>query len=131
MALGGTFFVASYFLLGASRVFPLFLFAIAVFTAGEVTFTILQSVFLASQTPSSHRGRVTAIVQLIAGAGWSIGPLVTGSIADATSASFTWNVVGAVMIVAVVGILLLKKLEKPAEPGPAAVDADGDGGAAE
>lgn len=62
MALGGAFFVASYFLLGASRIFPLFLFAIFVFTAGEVTFTILQSVFLASQTPSSHRGRITATV---------------------------------------------------------------------
>ncbi len=124
MAIGGVLFTASYFTLGASRVFPLFLFAIFVFSAGEVTFTILQSVFIASQTPSSHRGRISATVSLIAGAGWSVGPVVSGLIAQTTSASFTWNAVGVVMVFAVVGLLLLKRLEKPV--APEAEGAEGD-----
>jgi len=41
-----------------------------------------------------------------------------GAIAETTSASFAWNVVGGVMVLAVVGILLLKTLEKPAEERP-------------
>ncbi len=120
IALGGSIFVASYVLFGASRLFPLFLGAMFLFTAGEVTVTVLQPVFVANQTPASHRGRISATLSLIAGLGWSLGPATTGRIAQATNASFTWYVVAGVMAVAVCGMLLLKRLEKPPEKAPEA-----------
>jgi MFS family permease len=82
-----------------------------VFTVAEIVVTVLMPVFIADQTPSSHRGRISAAVSLIAGAGWSLGFAVMGFVNDAVGIRASWNIVSAVMALAVVAMLLLRRLE--------------------
>jgi MFS family permease len=114
ISLGGALFTLSFFLFGwfdVFRLFPPFLFGMFVFTVAEIVVTVLMPVFIADQTPSSHRGRISAAVSLIAGAGWSLGFAVMGFVNDAVGIRASWNIVSAVMALAVVAMLLLRRLE--------------------
>ena len=111
IALGGTLFAVSYFLFGIVSLFPYFLFVMVLFTAAEVVVTVLQPVFISNQTPSSHRGRISATISMIAGFGWSLGFMVMGFVSQSIGIAGSWQVVSLVMTVAVVGMLLLRRLE--------------------
>jgi MFS family permease len=114
ISLGGALFTLSFFLFGwfdVFRLFPPFLLGMFVFTVAEIVVTVLMPVFIADQTPSSHRGRISASISLIAGAGWSLGFAVMGFVNDAVGIRVSWNIVSAIMALAVIAMLLLRRLE--------------------
>lgn len=86
----------------------MFALACFVFTLGEIVTTISYMPFLANRTPSSHRGRVSAVVPLIMGIGRSVGPLIMGYVIQATSIEDGWKLVGVVMLV---GVFFMKVLD--------------------
>lgn len=66
-------------LIGADQLI-MFYASMLLLTLGEVVSTIDSRAFLANISPSSHRGRVNSVVDLIAGSGRMISPLVIGFI---------------------------------------------------
>jgi MFS family permease len=55
---------------------------------GEIFISINASTFIANTTSVSHRGRVSGILPLIYGVGYSIGPAIIGMILEENSIDF-------------------------------------------
>lgn len=101
-------FGALYF---ASRFYFFILMAI-IWTIGEILTATNIDVFIANHTPSSHRGRVNAVVPILFGLGFSVSPAVMGSFVDRFSVREAWPVVGAIAGIAAVVLALLALAER-------------------
>ena len=70
-----------------------FFLSVIIFTLGEIMEAISSMPFVMNHTPASHRGRISAILPIIMGAGYAIGPLSYGFFVDEISYEITWQIV--------------------------------------
>lgn len=110
MSLGGFLYGVCFLLISVATDMPLFYSAIFVLTIGEVLISINSSTFIANNTPSSHRGRVSSMIPLISGAGYAFGPRIMGSIIDSKGNFISFIIVGVVAIIGAALMLYLNKL---------------------
>jgi MFS family permease len=82
IAAGSLFYAAGFGAMALIRTVPLFLLATFVWTLGEVLVSPSTSVYLASHTPITHRGRFNAIFPVIRRLGFAAGPMLAGLYAD-------------------------------------------------
>lgn len=94
---------------------PLFITFIIIMTIGEICLSTTGSAFVASRTPASHRGRVSAAIQLIFGSGSAISPMIMGKYITSKSISAGWILIASFMTVSCIFMFLLNKLDKPSE----------------
>lgn len=80
-------------------------------TIGEILFTISMLPFVANHTPSSHRGRMSATVSLITGAGFTLGPVGMGLILTQASIEQAWVLIGISALGAAGLMYLLEKYD--------------------
>lgn len=111
MALGGFGYGLCFLIFGLSSSMPLFFAAVFALTIGEILIAINSSTFIANNTPSSHRGRVSSIIPLISGAGYAFGPAIMGEIMNITGNFIAWMVVTMVACIGAIGMLLLNKVK--------------------
>jgi len=78
MGLAGLFFAAGFGMIYLIHSVPLLLVSTVVWTIGEVLNSVNSGVFIANNSPSSHRGRISAVLDIIAGAGFAFGPWLGG-----------------------------------------------------
>jgi len=71
---------------------PLLILSTVVWTVGEVLNTVNLGVFIANNTPSSHRGRVNATLNVIGGMGWTLGPWLAGLWIQSHSVQSVWPI---------------------------------------
>jgi MFS family permease len=57
---------------------PLLIMSTAIWTLGEILSVVNSNVFIADNTPASHRGRLNAIIQTISGTGFTLAPWLAG-----------------------------------------------------
>lgn len=107
--LGGILYTVGFGMLGFVNLLPFFFLSTFIFTLGEVILAISTSPFIANRTPSSHRGRMNAVLQIIMGAGYMIGPLVMGNVLNYVEVKPAWMILGAFVSFAT---LLMYGLEK-------------------
>lgn len=81
-----------------------------IFTLGEILVTISYMPFVANQTPASHRGRMNAIVPLIMGIGYSIGPLLMGNWLKTMTIAGGWHIISGILLAGVILMLLLERV---------------------
>jgi MFS family permease len=93
--LGGIMYTVGFGMLGFVNLLPFFFLSTFIFTLGEVILAISTSPFIANRTPSSHRGRMNAVLQIIMGAGYMIGPLVMGNVLNYVEVKPAWMILGA------------------------------------
>jgi len=75
-----------------------------IFTTGEILEAVSMMPFIMNHTPASHRGRMSAVLPLIMGAGFSLGPLIIGSILDKSNFQITWFIAAAVVLVSTIAM---------------------------
>lgn len=80
-------------------------------TIGEVLIVTNAQAFIANNTPSSHRGRISSIFPMISGAGYAIGPMIMGDVIDACGIFVAWMIITAICASGAVGMILLKNLK--------------------
>lgn len=109
MAIGGIFYTISFGMFGFISLPILFFIAIFIMTIGEILITINQGTFIANNTPSSHRGRISSILPLISGFGFAMGPMIMGDIIEVYNILTGWIVVA---LVSALGMIIMISLEK-------------------
>jgi MFS family permease len=95
----GILFTLGFGMLGYISFKAAFFISVIVFTSGEILEAVSTMPFIMNHTPASHRGRMSSVLPLLMGAGFSIGPLVSGAVLDATSFRVTWTLAAAVVLV--------------------------------
>ncbi|WP_432662121.1 MFS transporter [Wukongibacter baidiensis] len=89
-----------------------------IWTIGEIIGHTNSGVYIANHTPISHRGRFNAILPMISGAGYSIGPMIMGGVIENSGVKVVWPVVFILSIVSATlmyGLYLIEKKKKVRE----------------
>lgn len=110
MSLGGLAYGLCFMVFGMSKTLFLFFIAVFLLTIGEILIAINSSTFIANNTPSSHRGRISSIIPLISGAGYAFGPVIMGEIMNSTGNFYAWMIVTGVAIIGSIAMVCLNKL---------------------
>lgn len=99
MVYGGILYAIGFGMLGFLNAIEFFYVSVFVFTLGEIVLSISASPFIANHTPASHRGRMSSMLGLIMGAGYTLGPIIMGNILMGVKMETAWiglGIVGAI-----------------------------------
>ena len=108
----GLLFTIGFGMLGFISVEMAFYSSVVIFTLGEILEAISVMPFIMNHTPASHRGRMSSVLPMIMGAGYSLGPLVMGIILERTSFDYSWKLVGIIVLSATVLMKFLETYDK-------------------
>ncbi|MBC8060541.1 MAG: MFS transporter [Clostridiaceae bacterium] len=97
--LGGIFYTIGFGMPGFISSVPFLYISVLIITVGEIIVTTSSGPFVVNHTPASHRGRMEAVMPIIMGLGFTIGPAITGTILKVTSIENGWRFVGLVMLI--------------------------------
>jgi MFS family permease len=97
--LGGILYTVGFGMPGFINSIPFVYIAVAILTLGEIVVTTSSGPFVANNTPASHRGRMEAVLPMIMGFGYTIGPAIVGTILKFTTIENAWRFVGLVMLI--------------------------------
>lgn len=111
IAYGGILYTLGFGLPGFLNNIPFMYAATFVLTLGEIIVTTGSMPFIANHTPASHRGRMNAVLPIIMGLGYTIGPVITGNISSSLGMDTAWKIVGAIMIIFVMFTFMLEKYD--------------------
>ncbi|MBN2656083.1 MAG: MFS transporter [Spirochaetales bacterium] len=114
---GGALFTIGFGLLGFTETRTAFFLSVLIFTTGEILEAISTMPFIMNHTPASHRGRMSSVLPLIMGAGYSVGPIVMGGILDKRGFSFSWILAASIVLISTFAMkgIDLSKGGKPEE----------------
>jgi MFS family permease len=108
---GGFLYTIGFGLPGFLDRIPFLFVSVFILTVGEIVVTTSTMPFIANHTPASHRGRMNAVLPLIMGFGYMIGPLITGNVSNTIGINGTWRIVGLIMITFTALAYLLEKYD--------------------
>jgi len=108
--IGGVLYTVGFGMLGVIDTLPAFFVSVFIFTLGEIVIAISATPFIMNYTPASHRGRMNAILPMIMGFGYMIGPLVMGRTVLFTGIKAGWLIVGGLLAICSLLMFLLEKL---------------------
>lgn len=111
MSAGGMLYGLSFIIYAFAYYKISFFVATWALTIGEVLIVTNAQAFIANNTPSSHRGRISSIFPMISGAGYAIGPMIMGDVIDACGIFVAWMIITAICASGAVGMILLKNLK--------------------
>lgn len=97
--LGGMLYTIGFGMLGFICSIPFVYVSVIILTLGEIVVTTSAGPFVANHTPASHRGRMEAVLPIIMGFGFTIGPTIVGTILKFTTIENAWKFVGLVMLI--------------------------------
>lgn len=109
MACGGLLYALGFSVFTFAGTFRLFMLGAYVFTLGEIMIVITAAPFIANRTPASHRGRMSAIIPMIYGAGHVLGPLGVGKVLMHTTIEKAWIMLVVLLVAA---SFLMHRLER-------------------
>ncbi|MGH4122421.1 MAG: MDR family MFS transporter [Clostridium sp.] len=93
ITLAGLFFSVGFGMLFLAKTFTVFVISTIVWTIGEILSATNSGVYIANHTPMSHRGRFNAVIPLITGTGFAVGPFMMGFFIRNRSINSAWLLV--------------------------------------
>ncbi len=90
--------------------------AMLLFTWGEIFTTVSQGPYLSSRVPSSHRGRVNGVINVIMGVLMGVSELATGRLYDVLGSSAAWSFTYAMEALSIVLCIMLVFLDRRRYP---------------
>ncbi len=105
---GGILFSIGFGMLGVINTKAAFFISVINFTTGEILEAISIMPFIMNHTPETHRGRMNSVLPLLMGAGFSIGPIIMGTILEKFSFSLSWAVAAIVVLIATIGMRFIR-----------------------
>lgn len=112
MVYGGVLYALGFGMLGFYNGLIYFFISTFIFTLGEIVLAISTSPFIANHTPASHRGRMSAVIPMIYGLGYTLGPIGMGQILRFVSINNAWKIVGIISVAASCLMIVLESYEK-------------------
>jgi MFS family permease len=112
ISLGSLGYALAFGMLSFSKILALFFISIFIMTIGEIMISINASTFIANHTPASHRGRISSILPMIIGSGYTLGPLIMGKFIAVSSIETAWLFIGALGFFSAFLMYMLKKIDK-------------------
>ena len=111
VAIAGIFYAVGFGMMFFIKVLPMFIIATVIWTIGEILQSTNTGVYIANHTPMSHRGRFNAVIPLIMGAGFAIGPAIMGRYIKDGSVIDVWPIMFALSIIAAILFYILYIVE--------------------
>ncbi|MBN2226646.1 MAG: MFS transporter [candidate division Zixibacteria bacterium] len=107
LALGAAIYGIGYFCVGMSSTFPLFLLAIIIITTGENCISPPALSITANLAPTGYIGRYMGVYGFAVSGGWSLGPLLGGTLLDWAKPDFmyAWGIVVVLALITAIGFL--------------------------
>lgn len=112
ISLAGLFYACGFGMLFFVKTYPMFIVSTVIWTIGEILQSTNAGVYIANHTPMSHRGRFNAVIPIITGLGFSVGPYIMGKYIKNRSVIDAWPVAFVAAITASVLFYLLYRTEK-------------------
>jgi len=103
----GILFTIGFGMLGFISIKSAFFISVFIFTIGEILEAISTMPYIMNHTPASHRGRMSSIIPMIIGAGYSAGPIIMGSILDKRGFQFSWIAAASVVLLSTIAMKLI------------------------
>lgn len=111
MALAALFYGVGFGMLGYINLFELYFAAALIFTLGEILDVTNSGVYVANNSPITHRGRFNSVVSLIANAGAAFGPFIWGNFMDSFGLQNLWIMCFGLGLFSCVLMLFLRLFE--------------------
>jgi MFS family permease len=112
VALAGVLYAIGFGMIFFINGLPWLLFSTIIWSIGEILVTTNSNVYIANHTPISHRGRFNAVIPVIMGAGFALGPLISGDYIRKYGINNIWPAIFFLGIVAAALMYLLYFSEK-------------------
>lgn len=132
VSIAGIFYAVGFGMLFITRNFWMFALSTVIWTVGEIVHATNIGVYIANHTPISHRGRFSAIINIITGVGHAISPLVMGAYITGRGVVNVWPIIFILSIAASLAMFVLGSTEKQTaairEPVEATSEYDSDAG---
>lgn len=112
VSIAGIFFAVGFGMLFFVRSFWLFILSTIIWTIGEIINATNVGVYIANHTPISHRGRFSAIIDIISGTGYAVAPYIMGGFIAQNSVANVWPIIFVMAMSAALGMFLLGLSEK-------------------
>lgn len=116
MSLGALLYAIGVGSVGWSHSYWHFALNVVIVTLGEMIVIPTAAAFVADLAPAHLRGRYMGAQGLAVGAGFGIGPLLGGALADRLGASHAWPMMLVLGLVSTAGFLGLRGAHSPATP---------------
>ena len=108
---GGLLFTIGFGMLGIFNTRTAFFISAIIFTSGEILEAISIMPFIMNHTPETHRGRMSSVLPLLMGMGFSIGPIVMGSVLENTSFFVSWTFAGTVVFISTISMVFIRRFD--------------------
>jgi MFS family permease len=112
VALAGVLYAIGFGMIFFINGLPWLLFSTIIWSIGEILVTTNTNVYIANHTPMSHRGRFNAVIPVIMGVGFALGPLISGDYIRKYGINNIWPVICFLSIVTAVLMYSLYFSEK-------------------
>jgi MFS family permease len=112
VAAGGLLYAVGFGMIGFIRTMPLYVLSGFIWTLGEILITTSSSVYVASRAPVTHRGRFSAVVDIVTSAGFALGPVIMGPLIDRSGVGVVWPLSFLLGLAGTALMLLLWTMER-------------------
>ncbi|MBZ9686951.1 MFS transporter [Clostridium estertheticum] len=112
IAIGGLLYAVGFGMMFFIDAYYLFIISAATWTVGEILVATNTSVYIASQTPITHRGRFNSVFPIIRKLGFMIGPMMAGFYVKHTNIRNLWILVAILALIASLMMYRLYTVDK-------------------
>jgi MFS family permease len=112
MVLSGGLYAIGFGILYFINSYPLFILSTIIWSTGEVLGNTNSGVYIASNTPITHRGRFNSVIPLLTGAGFALGPFFMGMFIQNTSIKAAWAFLFSMAVFSTILMYFLNLKEK-------------------